>query len=114
MAVMQMQRVSICALKKDRKAILEKIQSMGIMEMSQVAEDEDGFEKMDTISARQSFENESVAFRISTRYPGCLCTGKEVYVCQPGRQEAGRIRPICKDQRQKNEKFWKKPKGLLA
>ena len=28
MAVLQMQRMSICALKKDRKAILEKIQSM--------------------------------------------------------------------------------------
>ena len=59
MAVLQMQKVSICALKKDRKAILEKIQSMGIMEMSQVAEDEDGFEKMDTISARQSFEKKA-------------------------------------------------------
>ena len=32
---------------------------MGIMEMSQVAEDEDGFEKMDTISARQSFEKKA-------------------------------------------------------
>ena len=59
MAVLQMQRISICALKKDRKAILEKIQSMGIMEMSQVAEDEDGFEKMDTISAWQSFEKKA-------------------------------------------------------
>lgn len=38
---------------------MEKIQSMGIMEMSQVAEDEDGFEKMDTISARQSFEKKA-------------------------------------------------------
>ncbi len=56
MAVLQMQRVSICALKKDRKAILEKIQSLGIMEMNQVAEAEEGFEKMDTANARQSFE----------------------------------------------------------
>ena len=29
MAVLKMQRISICALKKDRKAILEKLQSMG-------------------------------------------------------------------------------------
>ena len=36
MAVMQMQRVSICALKRDRKAILEKLQTMGVMEMTQV------------------------------------------------------------------------------
>ena len=71
MAVLQMQRISICALKKDRKAILEKIQSMGIMEMSQVAEDEDGFEKMDTISARQSFEKKAIWSGITVRL-NCL------------------------------------------
>lgn len=59
MSVLQMQRISICALKKDRKAILEKIQSMGIMEMNQIAEDEDGFEKMDTLNARQRFEKKA-------------------------------------------------------
>ena len=48
MAVLQMQRISICALKHDRKAILEKLQSMGMIEMHQVAQDEAGFEKMDT------------------------------------------------------------------
>lgn len=56
MAVLQMQRISICALKKDRKAILEKIQSMGIIEMDQIAGDEEGFEKMDTASDRQELE----------------------------------------------------------
>ena len=49
MSVLQMQRVSICALKKDRKAILEKLQSMGIMEMNQIDDDEDGFAEMDTL-----------------------------------------------------------------
>ena len=39
MAVLQMQRISICALKKNRKAILEKLQSMGVMEVSQFLED---------------------------------------------------------------------------
>ena len=49
MAVLQMQRVSICALKKDRKAILERLQSLGIMEVSQLAEEEDEiFQRMDT------------------------------------------------------------------
>ncbi len=61
MAVLQMQRISICALKKDRKAILEKIQAMGVIEMNQVAEEEDGFEKMDTLGARQSFEKQAQA-----------------------------------------------------
>ena len=59
MSVLQMQRISICALKKDRKAILEKIQTMGIMEMNQIVDEEDGFEKMDTLEARQSFEKKA-------------------------------------------------------
>lgn len=56
MAVLQMQRVSICGLKRDRKAILETIQSLGVMEMDQIQQDGGGFEKMDTTNARQSFE----------------------------------------------------------
>ena len=32
MAVLQMQKISICALKKDRKAVLEKLQRMKVMD----------------------------------------------------------------------------------
>lgn len=56
MAVLQMQRISICALKKDRKAILEKFQSMGVLEINQVLEDDEDFQKMDTMSARSGFD----------------------------------------------------------
>lgn len=59
MAVLQMQRISICALKKDRKAILERLQSLGTVEMNQIADDEAGFEKMDTLNARLSFEKKA-------------------------------------------------------
>ena len=34
MAVMQMQRFSICALKKDRKAILEKLQILVLLRLT--------------------------------------------------------------------------------
>lgn len=61
MAVLQMQRISICGLKKDRKAILEKMQSLGVMEMSPVAEEAEGFEKMDTVNARSGFERKAHA-----------------------------------------------------
>ena len=62
MAVLQMQKVSICALKKDRKAILEKIQSMGVMEISKVLDDDSGFERMNTQNERSKFEkNASLA-----------------------------------------------------
>ena len=56
MAVLQMQRISICALKKNRKAILEKLQSMGVMEVSQFLEEDGDFQRMDTANARSSFE----------------------------------------------------------
>ncbi len=59
MAVLQMQRISICALKRDRKAILENLQSMGVIEMNQIAGEDDGFDKMDTQNARVGFEKKA-------------------------------------------------------
>lgn len=56
MAVLQMQKVSICALKKDRKAILEKIQSLGIMEISKFETEEEGLQTVGTQEERNSFE----------------------------------------------------------
>lgn len=57
MAVLQMQRISICALKKNRKAILEKLQALGVMEISHIIDDDDeDFQKMDTTNARMSFD----------------------------------------------------------
>lgn len=56
MAVMQMQKVSICALKKDRKAILEKLQSMGVMEIKPMDPKEIGFQTENTMNEKQSFE----------------------------------------------------------
>lgn len=61
MAVLQMQRISICALKKDRKAVLEKLQSMGIMEVNHMIEDEPDFHKMDTASFKGNFEKAAAA-----------------------------------------------------
>ena len=43
MAVLQMQKISICALKKDRKAVLEKLQRMKVMEISQILEEDPDF-----------------------------------------------------------------------
>lgn len=59
MAVLQMQRISICALKKDRKAILKKLQSMGVIEMNQIMDEDADFQKMDTQSDRVGFEKKA-------------------------------------------------------
>ena len=40
MAVLKMQRISICALKKDRKAILEKLQSLGTLEVDHILDED--------------------------------------------------------------------------
>lgn len=59
MAVMEMQRVSICALKRDRKAVLELLQSMGMMEISPLISEDEGLQKMDTVNAAQEFERKA-------------------------------------------------------
>ena len=41
MAIVQMQRINICALKKNRKAILERLQELGAMEVDIRLEDEE-------------------------------------------------------------------------
>ena len=55
MAVLKMRRISITALKKDRKPILEKLQALGIMEMHQI--EPEGFTRVDTREDRQVFDN---------------------------------------------------------
>ncbi|MEG2732475.1 MAG: V-type ATP synthase subunit I [Clostridium sp.] len=56
MAVLQMQKISICALKKNRKAILELLQAAGVMEIVRTSEEDSVFKKSDTIPSRQMFE----------------------------------------------------------
>ena len=56
MAVMQMQRFSICALKTNRKAILEALQILGITEIDNSVIEDSDLEKMNTTESRQIFE----------------------------------------------------------
>ena len=56
MAVMQMQKFSICALKKDRNAILKTLQAMGTVEIARLAEEDDVFAVQDGSSERSIYE----------------------------------------------------------
>lgn len=56
MAVLQMRRFSICALKKDRKAVLEELQALGVTEIDTSVIGEEGLQKMNTLESRQIFE----------------------------------------------------------
>ena len=72
MAVLQMRKISICGLKKDRKSILETLQAAGVMEITKTAEEDSVFQTMDTMSDRQMFERNALtaeqALEILHRY----------------------------------------------
>ena len=56
MAVLQMQKLCICALKKDRKSLMEFLQAAGVLELSAEAEPDEVFKRTDTLEDRQKFE----------------------------------------------------------
>ena len=59
MAVLQMQRISICALKENRKAILERLQEFGAMEIDIRLEDAGGYELQDVGGSKAIFEKQA-------------------------------------------------------
>lgn len=60
MAVLHMQRFAICALKKDRKKILELLQQSGVTEVDKDLQEDDVFKKMDTQSQRTVFDRNTI------------------------------------------------------
>ncbi len=56
MAVLAMKKIDICAMKKDRKSILEELQAMGAIEVKTDAVESEGFAKMNTASQRSKYE----------------------------------------------------------
>ena len=56
MAVLQMQKNQYLRPEKDRKAVLEKLQRMKVMEISQILEEDPDFTTMDTRQERMELE----------------------------------------------------------
>ena len=65
MAVLSMKKVNICALKKDRKSILETLQRLGLVEVSDLDENLSDFKKIDTFNMRSVFEKNKVIAQIA-------------------------------------------------
>lgn len=62
MAVLSMQKINICALKKDRKKILETLQRIGTVEVSDITREKEELEKIDTFNMRSIFDkNRTIA-----------------------------------------------------
>ena len=72
MAVLQMQKIHICALKSNRKQILEELQRKGIVQVETDGEEDQVFQKMDTSALRSSYEkrsqNAAAALKVLERY----------------------------------------------
>ncbi|MBQ0060067.1 MAG: V-type ATP synthase subunit I [Lachnospiraceae bacterium] len=62
MAIVKMQKLSVCALKKNRKITLETLQKLGALEIIHNAEEEKELELMDTQEARATFQKRSEIF----------------------------------------------------
>ncbi len=63
MAVLQMQRICICALKKERKQILELLQRRGVIEINDVLPEDSLFHKSDVHAAENLLEKNKNAAR---------------------------------------------------
>ncbi|MDF2608697.1 MAG: hypothetical protein K0R92_171 [Lachnospiraceae bacterium] len=63
MAVLQMQRISITGLKKDRKQVLELIQRRGVIEIADSIEEDSVFQKRDASAAKSVLEKNTAAAR---------------------------------------------------
>ena len=59
MAVLQMQRINVCALKENRKAILERLQEFGAMEIDIRLGDGAEYELQDVAPSRAIFEKQA-------------------------------------------------------
>ena len=57
MAVCKMQRMNVYGLQEDRKAILERLQAWGVMEIN-IPELDESLTTLDTQGARQSYERQ--------------------------------------------------------
>ena len=72
MAVLQMQKIHICALKSNRKQILEELQRKGIVQVETDGQEDEIFQKMDTGNTRSAYEkraqNAEAALKILERY----------------------------------------------
>ena len=106
MAVVPMKKVLICGLKKDRKGTLELLQRQGVLEISNVLQEDDMLGRMDVTSSKTVFERNAniaeQAINILDRYApeekGMLSSfeGREVLSLDEYEANAGKHDEVMK------------------
>ena len=78
MAKLQMKRIRLLALRKDRKPLMEKLQRLGAVEIEAEEQPPDGFDRLDMDAQAQGFERSAQTARqaLETAIAGVeQCTG---------------------------------------
>lgn len=90
MAIVSMQKLSICASKKNRKAILETLQQLGIVEIFTEGIEDEELQHMDTLSARSKYEKRAESFDRVLKLLDTYAPGKAAGGLFGGLDEIGR------------------------
>lgn len=80
MAVLQMKRINICALKKDRKPVLELLQRRGAVEVDSVLPEDSVFSRTDTSANRFCFSKKHHRCRVCVEDFGPIRAGEKIHV----------------------------------
>lgn len=80
MAVLQMKRINICALKKDRKPVLELLQRRGAVEVDSVLPEDSVFSRTDTSANRSVFQKNITAAASALEIFGPIRAGEKIHV----------------------------------
>ena len=94
MSVLQMQRISICALKKDRKAILEELQELGVLEIETSKVTADGLDRPDTAEEKQRSEKQALMLDQALDVLQEYAPEKTSIFASPGGEETGGKRQL--------------------
>ena len=68
MAKLQMKRIRLLALRKDRKPLMEKLQRLGAVEIEAEEQPPDGFDRLDMDAQAQGFERSAQTARQALDY----------------------------------------------
>ena len=67
MSIMPMKKINICAMKKDRKRLLESLQIMGVVEIRDYKENDEIFNKVDTRKTTEVFSDNAKVARDASK-----------------------------------------------
>lgn len=100
MAIVEMRKLSICANRKNRKDLLETLQSMGCMEMSTSFTEDEDLQTMDTKAQQAQFEKNAQMFDRALEVLDTYAPEKKGFALFEGKElvEKASLKEVVKNQ----------------